>query len=108
MSQRSRIFAVTVAVVTSASLALAGCSSNKESGGGPTGSVTNTVTQDAALLALVPANIKAAGKLIVGVNVPYSPNEYLDPNGKVIGFDVDLMDATAKVLGLTTEYRQAD
>ncbi|HEX3335282.1 MAG TPA: ABC transporter substrate-binding protein [Jatrophihabitans sp.] len=58
------------------------------------------------LASLVPANIKSTGKLIVGVNVPYSPNEYIQ-NGKVVGFDVDLMDATAKVLGLTTEYRQA-
>jgi polar amino acid transport system substrate-binding protein len=60
------------------------------------------------LQALVPAKIKSAGKLVVGVNVPYSPNEYLDPNGKVIGFDVDLMNATAAVLGLGTDYRQAD
>ena len=59
----------------------------------------------ASLASLVPAKIKSAGKLIVGVNVPYAPNEYLS-GGKVVGFDVDLMDATAKVLGLTTEYRQ--
>ncbi len=45
---------------------------------------------------------RSAGKLVVGVNPPYSPNEYLDSSGKLVGFDVDLMDATAKVLGLTT------
>ena len=38
--------------------------------------------------------------------MPYTPNEYLQ-GGKVVGFDVDLMDATAKVLGLSTQYRQA-
>jgi polar amino acid transport system substrate-binding protein len=60
----------------------------------------------AAAASLVPSDIKSKGTLIVGVNVPYSPNEYLQ-GGKVVGFDVDLMDATAKVLGLTTQYRQA-
>jgi polar amino acid transport system substrate-binding protein len=104
----SRATAAAAAFLVAGALTLTACSSNKEGSGGPTGSVSNSVTQDTALLALVPAKIKSAGKLIVGVNVPYSPNEYLDPSGKVIGFDVDLLDATAKVLGLTTDYRQAD
>jgi polar amino acid transport system substrate-binding protein len=97
-----------VAVGVAAALVLTGCASNKEKGGGPTGSVTATVTQNTSLTALLPAKIKSAGKLIAGVNVPYTPNEYLDPSGKVVGFDVDLLDAAAKVLGLTTDYRQAD
>jgi polar amino acid transport system substrate-binding protein len=46
--------------------------------------------------------------LIVGVNVPYTPNEFKDPSGKIIGFDVDLMNAIASTLGLTPEYREAD
>jgi polar amino acid transport system substrate-binding protein len=104
--QRSRLITATTAIAAAGALALSGCSSNKETSG-PTGSVKNTVSQDTSLTSLVPAKIKAAGKLVVGVNVPYSPNEYLQ-GGKVVGFDVDLMDATAKVLGLTTEYRQAD
>jgi polar amino acid transport system substrate-binding protein len=91
-----------------AALVLTGCSSNKETGAGPTGTVTPTVGKNTSLATLVPSKISSAGKLIVGVNVPYTPNEYLDPSGKVVGFDVDLLDATAKVLGLTTAYRQAD
>ncbi|MDT4924989.1 MAG: polar amino acid transport system substrate-binding protein [Pseudonocardiales bacterium] len=105
MSSRPRHAASIVSIAVAAALALTGCASNSE-GSGPTGTVSNTVGKQADLAALVPANIKSAGKLIVGVNVPYSPNEYIQ-NGKVVGFDVDLMDATAKVLGLTTEYRQA-
>jgi polar amino acid transport system substrate-binding protein len=105
-SRRSLVAAVSL--VAAASLALAGCASNKDNGGGgPTGTVKNSVSKAANLASLVPANIKSRGKLIVGVNVPYSPNEYLQ-NGKVVGFDVDLMDATAKVLGLKTDYRQAE
>jgi polar amino acid transport system substrate-binding protein len=102
----SRI-SVAAAVLAAGALVLAGCASNKENSGGPTGSVSNSISQDTSLTSLVPAKIKSAGKLVVGVNVPYSPNEYLQ-NGKVVGFDVDLLDATAKVLGLTTDYRQAD
>jgi polar amino acid transport system substrate-binding protein len=84
---------------------MAGCSSNSE-GSGPTGSVSNSISTQKAARAFVPGKIKKRGKLIVGVNVPYSPNEYLS-KGKVVGFDVDLMDAVAKSLGLTTDYRQA-
>jgi polar amino acid transport system substrate-binding protein len=103
-----RALTIAAALTAAASLALSGCASNSdEGGGGPTGTVKNSVSAQANLADLVPAKIKSAGKLIVGVNVPYSPNEYLK-DGKVVGFDVDLMDATAKVLGLTTEYRQAD
>ncbi len=65
-----------------------------------------SVTQHAAAASLLPAKIKTAGKLVVGVNPPYSPNEYKDASGKLVGFDVDLLDATAKVLGLTTDYQR--
>jgi polar amino acid transport system substrate-binding protein len=96
-----------VVLAAAAALTISGCSSNKETSG-PTGTVSATVSQDSALAALLPAKIKTAGKLVVGVNVPYSPNEYKDSSGKIVGFDVDLLDATAKVLGLTTSYQEAD
>jgi polar amino acid transport system substrate-binding protein len=95
-----------VAIAAAASLALAACASNSE-GSGPTGSVSNSISTQQKARSFVPAKIKKSGKLIVGVNVPYSPNEYLN-HGKVVGFDVDLMDAVAKSLGLKTQYRQAD
>jgi polar amino acid transport system substrate-binding protein len=104
--QRSRFLVAAVSIATASALALSGCAKNKETTG-PTGTVSGTVSQNASLSSLLPAKIKSAGKLVVGVNVPYSPNEYLQ-GGKVVGFDVDLLDATAKVLGLTTDYRQAD
>ena len=56
----------------------------------------------------MPEDIKSSGKLIVGVNIPYTPNEFKDPSGKIVGFDVDLMNAVAATLGLTAEYREAD
>lgn len=106
MVQRPRLFTAAIAVAAVGAMVLSGCASNKEKTG-PTGTVKNTVSKDTSLSSLLPAKIKSARQLIVGVNVPYSPNEYLQ-GGKVVGFDVDLMDATAKVLGLTTVYRQAD
>jgi polar amino acid transport system substrate-binding protein len=104
--QRSRVVLSAITIVAAGAMVVSGCASNKENSG-PTGTVKNSVSQDTSLASLVPAKIKSAGKLVVGVNVPYSPNEYLQ-GGKIVGFDVDLMDATAKVLGLTTQYRQAD
>ena len=44
----------------------------------------------------MPEAIKSSGKLIVGVNIPYAPNEFKDPSGKIVGFDVDLMNAIAR------------
>jgi polar amino acid transport system substrate-binding protein len=102
---RSRVLSSLAALGVASSLALTGCASNSE-GGGPTGAGTWSVSADSSLSGSVPAKIKSAGKLVVGVNVPYSPNEF-QQGGKIVGFDVDLMDATAKVLGLKTEYREA-
>jgi polar amino acid transport system substrate-binding protein len=107
MNLRLRNIGVAAVALVVATLSLSACASNKEGGGGPSGTVTGTVSKKEDLSALVPAKIKSAGKLVVGVNVPYTPNEYLQ-DGKVVGFDVDVLDATAKVLGLTTDYRQAD
>jgi polar amino acid transport system substrate-binding protein len=106
LSLRTRPIAAAIAVGAASAMVLASCASNTESGGQPTASISASVSKNTSLTSLLPPDIKSAGKLVVGVNVPYSPNEFLQ-GGKVVGFDVDLLDATAKVLGLTTEYRQA-
>jgi ABC-type amino acid transport substrate-binding protein len=43
---------------------------------------------------------------VIGVNVPYAPNEFKDANGDIVGFDVDLMNAVARTPGLVPEYRE--
>ncbi|MGX9789678.1 serine/threonine protein kinase StpK7 [Mycobacterium sp. MMS18-G62] len=58
------------------------------------------------IAATVPADIRATGKLVIGVNVPYPPNEFKDTSGQIVGFDVDLMNAVARTLGLVPEYRE--
>lgn len=60
----------------------------------------------AAIAETVPADIRATGRLVIGVNVPYAPNEFRDSYGELVGFDVDLMDAVARTLGLTPDYRE--
>lgn len=56
---------------------------------------------------LLPDNVKKAGKLIVGTDPTYKPNEFKDPDGKIVGFEVDLMNAVATVLGVTADYRES-
>lgn len=45
----------------------------------------------------------SAGKLTVCTHLAYKPFQYKDEAGKIIGFDVDLMDVVAKKLGVTQE-----
>jgi ABC-type amino acid transport substrate-binding protein/predicted Ser/Thr protein kinase len=59
-----------------------------------------------SIAATVPAEIRSTGRLVVGVNTPYAPNEFKDASGQIVGFDVDLMNAIARTLGLTPEYRE--
>lgn len=89
-------------------LALSGCSSSTDSG---TESKATTAAKAAKvddIANMVPEDIKSSGKLIVGVNIPYTPNEFKDEDGKIVGFDVDLMNAIASTLGLTLDIREAD
>ena len=54
----------------------------------------------------VPADIRETGRLVIGVNVPYAPMEFKNADGQLVGFDVELMNAVARVLGLVPDYRQ--
>jgi polar amino acid transport system substrate-binding protein len=65
-------------------------------------------TKDARLAALVPAAVAADGKVTVGQDQTYPPNEFVDETGKVVGFDVDLGNAIGQKLGLTFESQNAD
>ncbi|GJF14162.1 ABC transporter substrate-binding protein [Mycolicibacterium cyprinidarum] len=106
--RRPKIWRIAAVFAATAVLALSGCSSNSESSdpAAPTGAVQ--AEKNDAIANTVPESIKASGKLIIGVNIPYAPNEFKDPAGKIVGFDVDLMDSIAGTLGLTPEYREAD
>ncbi|WP_280400542.1 ABC transporter substrate-binding protein [Nocardia carnea] len=83
----------------------AGCVTNVED----TGPVPEKVPVQAVpeLAARLPPEIAAAGEVVVGVNVPYQPNEYKDRHGTIVGFDIDLMDAVTAVLGIRARYAES-
>jgi polar amino acid transport system substrate-binding protein len=95
-------------VIAAGALAVSGCSSTSEQSAETTTPPAPAAGKVDAIANTVPEAIKSSGKLIVGVNIPYAPNEFKDPNGKLVGFDVDLMNAIAATLGLTPDYREAD
>lgn len=98
-----------VLFAASGAIALSGCASGGDSGGSGGGESTEANSAKVDEIAnTVPEEIKSSGKLVVGVNIPYAPNEFKDASGKIVGFDVDLMNAIAGTLGLTPEYREAD
>ncbi len=106
--QGSRWLSGAAAIIISGALAVTGCVKNSDTSSSdeaPTTAVAATKVDEIANM--VPEDIKASGKLVVGVNVPYPPNEFKDPSGKIVGFDVDLMNAIAATLGLTPDYREA-
>jgi polar amino acid transport system substrate-binding protein len=95
-------------LVLAVALVAAGCGDD----GGDGGSTETTAgagaapAVDEALAAKVPAEIKSDGKLMIGTDPTYAPNEFLDTDGKtVVGFDVDLFNAVAAKLGLETEWQ---
>ncbi len=55
--------------------------------------------------ATVPAEVRDTGRLVIGVNVPYAPMEFKNADGQLVGFDVELMNAISRVLGLVPDYR---
>ena len=64
----------------------------------------------AALAAALPAaaqdtvaKVKQAGVIVVGVKQDYKPWGYLDPTGKIVGFEIDLANDVAQRLGVKAE-----
>jgi polar amino acid transport system substrate-binding protein len=49
------------------------------------------------------AKVKAAGTIVVGVKQDYKPWGYLDPTGKILGFEIDLANDVAQRLGAKVE-----
>ena len=83
-----------LAAAAAMTLSLTAC--GEETGGdtAPAGTPAPSAAADDALIEKVPADIKSAGKLVIGVDATYAPNEFLDTDGStVVGFDVDLFDA---------------
>jgi len=95
-------------LVLAVALVAAGCGEKSASSGGSTGTTTAAPAVDEALAAKVPAEIKSDGKIVIGTDPTYAPNEFLETDGKTVtGFDVELFNAVAAKLGLKTEWQPA-
>lgn len=92
---------IRLALVVTASIALAAC------GGGSSSSSSDAGDEPAASTPIEAVELSfqpiAAGKLTVCSDVPYEPFEYQDSAGKWTGFDMDLMSDVAARYGLTME-----
>ncbi len=92
---------VSAPATTGASAAVA--SSPSAAGGSSPAAVAGGV--DAAARALLPADIKAKGVLVDGVNLPNPPMEFTDPGSSTPkGLDIDLATALATRLGLSVKF----
>jgi polar amino acid transport system substrate-binding protein len=95
-------------LVMAVAMVAAGCGDDSDTGGGTTETTAAAPTVDEALAAKVPDTIKSDGKVLIGTDASYAPNEFLDADGKtVVGWDVDLFNAVAAKLGLQTEWQSA-
>lgn len=92
------------AIVATAALLLTGCVDNSTTPPS-SGDGTPAVGVDEAAVALLPQDIKDSGKLVIGIDPTYPPNEYKDDAGDPIGWSVDLGNAMAAKLGLTPDYQ---
>ncbi len=103
-------------LVVAASIALltaTACGSNSldqpVAGQPPSQPPSGAASVDPALAAKLPEKIKSAGKIVIGTDASYAPNEFLAADGKTIqGMDVDLFNAVAAKFGVKTEWQPAD
>lgn len=81
--------ALRLAAIAAAALLLAGCPPAQQ----------KTAARDAL------DDVKARGRLVVAMDVGYDPFEVLSPEGKPVGYDVDLVNEVAADLGVQVELQ---
>jgi polar amino acid transport system substrate-binding protein len=81
---------------------LAACGGSTPSGGSstPTSSPVAGPAMQPTIAAEVPAAVKADAPLQIATDASYAPNEFVDLNGNLVGWDLDLAKDVCKVLGI--------
>lgn len=98
MAPHLRIRTVLVAALATAALALAGCA------GSPADRATGSPTAKGGLSL---AAVKKAGKLVIATEGTYRPFTYrAGGSGKLTGYDVDVITAVTKKLGVKPEFQE--
>ncbi len=103
---RNRLVAVP-AVLAAAALMLTGCVDNSSPNPGADAGSAPAISVDDAAVALLPDDVKESGKLIVGIDPTYPPNEFKDADGNPIGWGAEIAAAVAAKLGLEVEFQVA-
>ena len=96
MKKRVMGVAAVIAALVLAMGVLAGCGSSSS------GSAASVSGSGAVYRTL--DDIKASGKLVIGVFSDKNPFGYVDENGEYAGYDVELANRLAKELGVEVEY----
>lgn len=99
-------FAGTLMAVT-LTATLTGCVTNEESGN-PEGWVESLPDPVPELQELLPQEYRTSGRIAASTNPTFPPNQFKDPHGDIIGFEVDLVRAAGAVLGLDVTFQQQD
>ncbi|WP_327589035.1 ABC transporter substrate-binding protein [Nonomuraea sp. NBC_00507] len=71
-------------------------------------STQSGATSTAGATAAGGVQLVSPGKLTTCTNLPYPPFQSKDASGKIVGFDVDMIDLVAKKLGVTQEIVDID
>jgi polar amino acid transport system substrate-binding protein len=79
---------------------LAACGGSSGGGSTPASSALPVPSTQASIAAEVPAAIKADAPIQIATDASYAPNEFVDLNGNIVGWDIDLAKDVCKVLGL--------
>ncbi len=90
----------TALLIAGVLLTAAGCANNQSTTTPTQSGSPTTVASDKALHDSLPAKIKDSGKLEIGINLTYPPDEFKDPQGNATGWGVDLIQAVSHRLGV--------
>jgi ABC-type amino acid transport substrate-binding protein len=77
-----------------------GNTSQSAAGSGAGGSANPLITQGPHVSAIL-----QKGFILIGTSPDFPPYESVDASGKIVGFDVDLMDEIAKRMGVTNKWQ---
>lgn len=95
--------AAVLALTLTAALAGCGSSASSAAASSDTAAASTADTADETEL----DKVKAAGKLVVGVEGTYPPFTYHDDNDELTGLDIELGKALADKLGVEVEFQEA-
>jgi polar amino acid transport system substrate-binding protein len=106
---RGKLFVATAAIALLAATACGSSSLEQPTGQPPAQQPTTETSVDPALADKLPEKIKSAGKIVIGTDASYAPNEFLAADGKTIqGMDIDLFNAVAAKFGVKADWQSAD